>query len=116
GERGGRDRDGVGGSRLGRGLGRYRRGGSYVCGEASGLLTSLEGRKGYPRNRPPRLTVRGLYQRPTVVNNVETLANITGILRDGADAFRKVGTAKSPGTQLISISGHVQRPGVYEVE
>jgi NADH-quinone oxidoreductase subunit F len=94
----------------------YRGAGSYVCGEASGLLTSLEGRKGYPRNRPPRLTVRGLYQQPTVVNNVETLANITGIVRDGAAAFRKVGTAKSPGTQLISISGHVQRPGVYEVE
>ncbi len=94
----------------------YRGAGSYVCGEASGLLTSLEGKKGYPRNRPPRLTVRGLYQQPTVVNNVETLANITGIVRDGAEAFRKVGTAKSPGTQLISISGHVQRPGVYEIE
>ena len=88
----------------------YRGAGSYVCGEASGLLTSLEGRKGYPRNRPPRLTVRGLYQRPTVINNVETLANVTGIVRDGAAAFRQVGTAKSPGTQLISISGHVQRP------
>ena len=60
--------------------------------------------------------MRGLYQRPTVVNNVETLANITGIVRDGAEAFRRVGTAKSPGTQLISISGHVRRPGVYEVE
>ena len=58
----------------------YRGAGSYVCGEASGLLTSLEGKRGYPRNRPPRLTVRGLYQRPTVVNNVETLANITGIV------------------------------------
>jgi NADH-quinone oxidoreductase subunit F len=94
----------------------YRGAGSYVCGEASGLLSSLEGKKGYPRNRPPRLTVRGLYQRPTVVNNVETIANITGIVRDGAEAFRRVGTAKSPGTQLISISGHVVRPGVYEVE
>jgi NADH-quinone oxidoreductase subunit F len=90
--------------------------GSYVCGEASGLLTSIEGKKGYPRNRPPRLTVRGLYQRPTVVNNVETLANIAGIIAHGAEAFRKVGTAKSPGTQLVSISGHVNRPGVYEVE
>ncbi len=94
----------------------YRGAGSYVCGEASGLLTSLEGKKGYPRNRPPRLTVRGLYQRPTVVNNVETLANIAGIVAHGAEAFRKVGTAKSPGTQLISISGHIARPGVYEVE
>ncbi len=94
----------------------YRGAGSYVCGEASGLLSSLEGKKGYPRNRPPRLTVRGLYQRPTVVNNVETLANITGIVAHGAAAYRQVGTAKSPGTQLVSISGHVARPGVYEVE
>jgi NADH-quinone oxidoreductase subunit F len=94
----------------------YRGAGSYVCGEASALITSIEGRKPYPRNRPPRLTVKGLYQRPTVINNVETLANITGIVRDGAEAFRKVGTAKSPGTQLVSISGHIVRPGVYEVE
>ena len=94
----------------------HRGAGSYVCGEASGLLTSLEGKKGYPRNRPPRLTVRGLYQRPTVVNNVETLSNIAGIVAHGAATFREVGTAKSPGTQLVSISGHVQRPGVYELE
>src|SRR5512145_2295533 len=90
--------------------------GSYVCGEASGLLTSIEGKKGYPRNRPPRLTVKGLYQRPTVVNNVETLANVAVIIRMGAEAFRKVGTAKSPGTQLVSISGHAVKPGEYEVE
>ena len=94
----------------------HRGAGSYVCGEASGLITSLEGKKGYPRNRPPRLTVRGLYQRPTVINNVETLANVAGIVAHGAAAFRHVGTAKSPGTQLVSISGHVQRPGVYELE
>jgi NADH-quinone oxidoreductase subunit F len=94
----------------------YRGAGSYVCGEASGLITSVEGKRGYPRNRPPRLTVRGLYQRPTVINNVETLANITGIIANGAEEFRKVGTAKSPGTQLVSISGHINKPGVYEVE
>ncbi|MBL0142439.1 MAG: NADH-quinone oxidoreductase subunit NuoF [Betaproteobacteria bacterium] len=94
----------------------YRGAGSYVCGEASGLITSIEGRKPYPRNRPPRLTVRGLFQKPTVINNVESLANITGIVRMGAAEFRKVGTAKSPGTQLISISGHIAKPGVYEVE
>jgi NADH-quinone oxidoreductase subunit F len=94
----------------------YRGAGSYVCGEASGLLTSIEGKRGYPRNRPPRLTVRGLYQRPTVVNNVETLSNLVGIIAHGAEAFRKVGTAKNPGTRLISISGHIARPGVYEVE
>ncbi len=94
----------------------YRGAGSYVCGEASALITSIEGKKGYPRNRPPRLTVRGLYQKPTVINNVETLANVVGIVAHGAEAFRKVGTAKSPGTQLVSISGHIERPGVYEVE
>lgn len=94
----------------------YRGAGSYVCGEASAMLASLEGRKGWPRNRPPRLTVKGLYQKPTVVNNVETLANVPVILALGADGFRKVGTPKSPGTQMISISGHVNRPGVYEIE
>ena len=94
----------------------YRGAGSYVCGEASGLLSSLEGKKGYPRNRPPRLTVRGLYQRPTVVNNVETISNVPGIVRDGAAAYKATGTSKSPGTALISISGHVAKPGVYEVE
>jgi NADH-quinone oxidoreductase subunit F len=94
----------------------YRGAGSYVCGEASALITSIEGKKGYPRNRPPRLTVRGLYQRPTVINNVETLSNVTIIMRMGAEEFRKVGVGKSTGTQLVSISGHVNRPGVYEVE
>ncbi|MEP7261875.1 MAG: NADH-quinone oxidoreductase subunit NuoF [Usitatibacter sp.] len=94
----------------------YRGAGSYICGEASGLLSSLEGKRGYPRNRPPRLTVRGLYQRPTVVNNVETLSNIAGIIADGAEAFKSFGTRKSPGTRLVSISGHINKPGVYEVE
>jgi NADH-quinone oxidoreductase subunit F len=94
----------------------YRGAGSYVCGEASGLLSSIEGKRGYPRNRPPRLTVQGLYKRPTVVNNVETLANVTRIIAEGAEAYRKVGTAKCPGTQLVSISGHIAKPGVYEVE
>ena len=94
----------------------YRGAGSYVCGEASALLTSIEGRKPYPRNRPPRLTVRGLYQRPTVVNNVETISNIVGIIAGGAEVFRTIGTAKHPGTRLISISGHVNRPGVYEID
>ena len=94
----------------------YRGAGSYVCGEASGLLSSLEGKRGYPRNRPPRLTVKGLYQMPTVVNNVETLANVVGIIAHGAAAFKKIGTPRSPGTQLVSISGHIDRPGVYEVE
>ncbi|MFO0096292.1 MAG: NADH-quinone oxidoreductase subunit NuoF [Gemmatimonadaceae bacterium] len=94
----------------------YRGAGSYVCGEASAMLASLEGKKGWPRNRPPRLTVKGLYQRPTVVNNVETLANVPVILSIGAAEFKKVGVGKSTGTQMISISGHIARPGVYEVE
>jgi NADH-quinone oxidoreductase subunit F len=90
--------------------------GSYVCGEASGLLASVEGKRGYPRNRPPRLTVKGLFQRPTVVNNVETLSNVAGMIANGADAFKALGLPKCPGTQLVSISGHVARPGVYELE
>lgn len=94
----------------------YRGAGSYVCGEASGLITSIEGKRGYPRNRPPRLTVKGLYQRPTVVNNVETLSNVSHIIHMGADAFKTYGVPKCPGTRLISISGHVNKPGVYEVE
>ena len=94
----------------------YRGAGAYVAGEASGLLASLEGKKSYPRNRPPRLTVRGLYQQPTVVNNVETLSNIAWIINNGAEAFKVVGTPKSPGTRLFSVSGHINRPGVYEVE
>jgi NADH-quinone oxidoreductase subunit F len=94
----------------------YRGAGSYVCGEASALITSIEGKRGYPRNRPPRLTVRGLYQRPTVINNVETLSNIPWIIANGGEAFKKVGVEKDPGTRLISISGHVERPGVYEIE
>jgi len=94
----------------------YRGAGAYVAGEASGLISSLEGKKGYPRNRPPRLTVKGLYQRPTVVNNVESLSNIAWIISNGAEAFKAVGTPKSPGTRLFSVSGHINRPGVYEVE
>ena len=94
----------------------YRGAGSYVCGEASALITSIEGKRGYPRNRPPRLTVRGLYQKPTVINNVETLSNIAWIISNGGEAFKKVGHAKEPGTRLISISGHIERPGVYEIE
>ncbi|MBL8343428.1 MAG: NADH-quinone oxidoreductase subunit NuoF [Rubrivivax sp.] len=94
----------------------YRGAGSYVCGEASALLTSIEGKRGYPRNRPPRLTVKGLYQKPTVVNNVETLSNVAWIVNHGAEAFKAIGSPKAPGTRLISISGHIARPGVYEIE
>jgi NADH-quinone oxidoreductase subunit F len=94
----------------------YRGAGSYVCGEASALITSIEGKRGYPRNRPPRLTVRGLYQKPTVINNVETLSNVAWIVANGGEAFKKIGHEKDPGTRLISISGHIARPGVYEIE
>jgi NADH-quinone oxidoreductase subunit F len=94
----------------------YRGAGSYVCGEASALITSIEGKRGYPRNRPPRLTVKGLYQKPTVINNVETLSNIAWIVSNGAASFKAIGGAKAPGTRLISISGHVAKPGVYEIE
>ena len=94
----------------------YRGAGAYVCGEASGLVASIEGKKGYPRNRPPRTTVKGLYRLPTVVNNVETLANVSWIVNNGGAEYRKIGTAKSPGTHLISISGHIVKPGVYERE
>jgi NADH-quinone oxidoreductase subunit F len=94
----------------------HRGAGSYVCGEASALLSSIEGKRGYPRNRPPRLTVRGLYQQPTVVNNVETLSNIAWIIANGGEAYKKIGVEKDPGTRLISISGHILRPGVYEIE
>ena len=83
----------------------FRGAGAYVCGEASSLLSSIEGSRGYPRNRPPRLTVKGLFQRPTVVNNVETLSNLAWIIGHGAAAFRAIGTPKSPGTRLISVSG-----------
>ena len=89
----------------------YRGAGAYVAGEASGLLASLEGKKSYPRNRPPRLTVKGLYQQPTVVNNVESLSNIAWIIRNGAEAFKAVGTPKSPGTRLFSVSGTHQQAG-----
>ncbi len=88
--------------------------GSYVCGEASALVESLEGRRGIPRNRPPRLAERGYLQRPTIVNNVESYCAAALILRHGADWFRSRGTARSAGTKLLCVSGDCERPGVYE--
>lgn len=90
--------------------------GAYICGEETGLIQSLEGKRAYPRVRPPFPAVHGFMQEPTVVNNVETLANLPGILRQGGDAFARRGTERSPGTKLISVCGAVNRPGVYEVE
>jgi [NiFe] hydrogenase diaphorase moiety large subunit len=88
--------------------------GSYVCGEASALVESLEGKRGIPRNRPPRLAEKGYLGLPTIVNNVETYCAAAQIVKDGADWFRALGTAKSSGTKLLSVSGDCERPGVYE--
>ncbi|MBL8619849.1 MAG: NAD(P)H-dependent oxidoreductase subunit E [Myxococcales bacterium] len=88
--------------------------GAYVCGEESALIESLEGKRGIPRNRPPYPVTHGYRQRPTVVNNVETLAAAALIARDGAGVVRDVGTPKSAGTKLLSVSGDVARPGIYE--
>ena len=93
-----------------------RRGaGAYICGEETALFNSLEGYRGEPRSKPPFPTEVGLFGLPTVVNNVETLHNVTVILTAGAEAFRSVGTAESPGTKLFSVAGDVALPGVYEV-
>jgi NADH-quinone oxidoreductase subunit F len=89
--------------------------GAYICGEETALLDSLEGRRGQPRLKPPFPAVAGLYASPTVVNNVETVANVPYIVRNGAEWLTQWGTEKSPGFKLMSVSGHVARPGVYEV-
>lgn len=94
----------------------HRGAGAYICGEETGLIESLEGNKGQPRNKPPFPAVVGLYQSPTVVNNTETLAALPWIILNGADAYRSFGTEKSPGTKLFSASGHLNNPGVFEVE
>ncbi len=93
-----------------------RRGaGAYICGEEMALLNSLEGRRGEPRNKPPFPTQVGLFGKPTVINNVETLVNVLPIVLAGGQAFAAVGTERSTGTKLFCVSGHVERPGVYEV-
>ena len=88
--------------------------GAYICGEETALLDSLEGRRGQPRLRPPFPAVAGLYASPTVVNNVESIASVAGILRNGHEWFSAMGTEKSPGHKLFSLSGHVRNPGQYE--
>lgn len=93
----------------------HRGAGAYICGEETALLESLEGKIGQPRLKPPFPAVAGLYAKPTVINNVETLANVPLIMAHGADWFRSFGTEKSPGTKAISLSGHINRPGNYEV-
>jgi NADH-quinone oxidoreductase subunit F len=89
--------------------------GAYICGEETGLIESLEGKKGWPRLKPPFPAVVGLFGAPTVVNNVETLANVPAIIDRGAEWFASLGTEKSGGTRLICLSGSVNRPGVFEV-
>jgi NADH-quinone oxidoreductase subunit F len=93
----------------------HRGAGAYICGEETALLNAVEGRRGEPRLKPPFPAVKGLYGQPTVVNNVETLGYLPHILRRGHDWFAKVGTERSTGYKIVSISGHVQKPGNYEI-
>jgi NADH-quinone oxidoreductase subunit F len=105
---------------LGSGFGfdvEVRRGaGAYICGEETALFESIEGKRGEPRNKPPFPVEYGLFGKPTVVNNVETLANIPLVMEMGGDAYARIGTEGSTGPRLFCLSGHVARPGVYEVE
>jgi NADH-quinone oxidoreductase subunit F len=90
--------------------------GAYICGEETALFESIEGKRGFPRIKPPFPTTHGLFGQPTVINNVETLCNVPYILKHGAQAYQQIGTQKSPGTKLFCLSGDVTRPGLYEVE
>jgi NADH-quinone oxidoreductase subunit F len=93
----------------------HRGAGAYICGEETGLLDSLEGKRGNPRLKPPFPAIQGLYQGPTLINNVETLATVPQIIRMGGKEYAQIGTETSTGTKLVSVSGDVQRPGNYEV-
>jgi NADH-quinone oxidoreductase subunit F len=93
----------------------HRGAGAYICGEESALLDSLEGFRGQPRLRPPFPAVKGLYGQPTVINNTETVSTLPHIVTNGPDWFKQWGTEKSPGTKMLSVSGHVNKPGNYEV-
>lgn len=90
--------------------------GAYICGEETALLESLEGKRGNPRLKPPFPAVKGLYDCPTVVNNVETLAAVVPIINMGGEEYAKIGVGRSTGTKLISACGHINKPGVYEIE
>ncbi len=89
--------------------------GAYICGEETALMSSLEGNRGYPRNKPPFPAQSGLWGMPTTINNVETIAAVPAILRMGGEAYSKIGAPGHPGTLLYGVSGHVRRPGVYEL-
>jgi NADH-quinone oxidoreductase subunit F len=90
--------------------------GAYICGEETALLESLEGKRGNPRIKPPFPAVAGLWGCPTVVNNVETIAAVVPIVNEGGEAYAKIGVGRSTGTKLISASGHINKPGVYEID
>ena len=94
----------------------YYGAGAYICGEETALIKSLEGELGQPWSKPPFPAIEGLYQKPTVVNNTETLANVPPIIVNGAEWYTSIGTEKSPGPKLMCLSGHINNPGVYEVE
>jgi NADH-quinone oxidoreductase subunit F len=94
----------------------HRGAGAYICGEETGLLDSLEGKRGNPRLKPPFPANQGLYQGPTLINNVETLCTVPAIMAMGGAEYAKLGVETSTGTKLVSVSGHVQRPGNYEIE
>jgi NADH-quinone oxidoreductase subunit F len=94
----------------------HRGAGAYICGEETGLLDSLEGKRGSPRLKPPFPAIEGLYHGPTLINNVETLCAVPHIIRMGGEEYAKIGTEGSTGTKLVSVSGDVQRPGNYEVD
>ena len=93
----------------------YLGAGAYICGEETGMISSLEGKKGQPKLKPPFPAVQGYLGKPSIVNNVETLAAVVPIIRDGAKAYRAIGTEKSPGTKIFSLSGDVLKPGNYEL-
>ena len=94
----------------------HRGAGAYICGEKSALLESLEGKRGHPRLKPKQPEPEWYFSNPTLVNNVETIASVPFIFQNGAEAYRSFGTEKSPGTLLFAMSGHVERPGIYEAE
>ncbi len=94
----------------------HRGAGAYICGEETGLLDSLEGKRGNPRLKPPFPAIEGLYHGPTLINNVETLCTVPAIIRMGGKEYAKIGTETSTGTKVVSVSGDVQRPGNYEIE
>ena len=90
--------------------------GAYICGEETALIESLEGKRGNPRIKPPFPAIKGLYDCPTVVNNVETIAAIVPIINEGGEAYSKIGVGRSTGTKLISACGNINKPGIYEID